>query len=211
MVRGPQITKSAPRVAARRRQDCYSSVTRSVLLDAGDRRRARDLDVDRVAVEPDVRPGRDVERHRPLADDRAATGRRRRRRQVVRAAVELAARAVRDRARDPQAGPVLARWCRRRTAGCRWRRSRTAPRAACWCRASARTARPPPPGCGTSSPGTSEPSTNDVTGVQGVAPLPLNVRRIAVEVFFAAAGTEPRPVVVPSGSNQAVLRGHSPA
>ena len=33
------------------------------------------------------------------------------------------------------------------------------------------------------------PSTNEVTAVQGVAPLLLNVLRTAVLVFFAAAGT----------------------
>ena len=55
------------------------------------------------------------------------------------------------------------------------------------------------------------PSTYDVTGVQGVAPLPLNVLRIAALVFLAAAGTTDRSAVVPSARSQLVLRGHSPA
>src|SRR5262245_35960639 len=55
------------------------------------------------------------------------------------------------------------------------------------------------------------PSTNDVTDVQGEAPPPLNVLRIAVEVFFAAGGTDARPVVEPSASIHAAFCGHAPA
>ncbi len=38
----------------------------------------------------------------------------------------------------------------------------------------------------------------------------LKVLMTAAVRFFAASGTEPRPVVVPSACSQAVLRGHSP-
>ena len=55
------------------------------------------------------------------------------------------------------------------------------------------------------------PSTCEVTAVQAAAPLPLNVRMIAVLVFLAAAGTTDRSAVVPSARSQLVLRGHSPA
>src|SRR3954470_8671108 len=54
------------------------------------------------------------------------------------------------------------------------------------------------------------PSTNDATLFQGLAPLPLNVFRIALETFLAASGTTDRSAVVPSAFNQLVLRGHSP-
>src|SRR5579859_1813419 len=57
-----------------------------------------------------------------------------------------------------------------------------------------------------------EPSTGEVTVDQAEAPLPLNVRRSAAVVFFAAVGTPERSAgIVPSSCNQAVLRGHSPA
>jgi hypothetical protein len=46
--------------------------------------------------------------------------------------------------------------------------------------------------------------------VAAVQVLELKVFRIAALVFFAAAGTESRPVVVPSVRYHAVLRGHSP-
>ncbi len=55
------------------------------------------------------------------------------------------------------------------------------------------------------------PSTNDVTALQGVAPLPLKVRRTAALTFLAASGTTDRSAVVPSAFSQFVLRGHSPA
>src|SRR5262245_46600518 len=55
------------------------------------------------------------------------------------------------------------------------------------------------------------PSTKDVTGVQGVAPLPLNVFKTAVEVFFAAGGTEARPLVEPSAFIHAAFCGQAPA
>src|SRR5262245_55737804 len=55
------------------------------------------------------------------------------------------------------------------------------------------------------------PSMNDGTAVQAEAPLPLNVRMSAVEVFFAAFGTPFRfGGVAPFVDSQLVLRGHSP-
>src|SRR6187551_4074777 len=74
-------------------------------LDARDGSRASDLDVHRVRVEPEVGPSSDVVRNRLLTDNRvrgAARGR-----QVIRATVELAIRAVRRRARDAQARSVV--------------------------------------------------------------------------------------------------------
>src|SRR5689334_2502634 len=59
-------------------------------LHPGHERRPLHLDVDGVAVEPQVGPGRDVVRDRLLAGDGASAGRP----QVVGAAVELAVGAV---------------------------------------------------------------------------------------------------------------------
>src|SRR5678815_1402829 len=56
-----------------------------------------------------------------------------------------------------------------------------------------------------------EPSNCEITVFHGEAPLPVNVRRIAALTFLAASGTTERPAVVPSGSIQLALRGHSPA
>src|SRR4051794_38078712 len=55
------------------------------------------------------------------------------------------------------------------------------------------------------------PSTLEVTVFHAVAPLALKVLSTAAVVFFAASGTESKPVVVPSAFNQSVLAGHAPA
>ena len=182
------------------------------LLDAGDRRRARDLDVDRVAVEPEVGPGGDVER-RPPSGRRSGWPCARRRRQVVRAAVELAGSrcaAVVHGMRQP--GRVAPRWCRRRPAGCRWRRSRTARRAAGWCRAGGRTARPTTAGMRKVITRNVVPSTHEVTvrpGRGAAAVERLDDRGAWCSWPRRAPPT--RSAVVPSACSQSVLRGHSPA